>query len=44
MPAAEHVFRRSDSATVWVGYSDTGELVFDGQDGEYSWVPNRVLT
>ena len=35
MPAAEHVFRRSDSATVWVGYSDTGELVFDGQDGEY---------
>ena len=35
MLAAERVFWRNDTATVWVGYGDAGELVFDGQDSEY---------
>ena len=35
MPAAERLFWRNDTATVWVGYSDAGELLFDGRDSEY---------
>ena len=34
MPAAERVFWRHGTASVWVGYSDAGELVSDGQDTE----------
>jgi hypothetical protein len=32
VPAAERVFWRTDTATVWVGYADGGELVFTGWD------------
>jgi hypothetical protein len=35
MPAAERVFWRTDSATVWIGTDDDGALRFDGYDREY---------
>src|SRR4051794_31129782 len=35
VPAAERVFWRSETCTVWVGYDDTGALVFNGADRHY---------
>jgi hypothetical protein len=35
VPAAERVFWRSDSCTVWVSYGDAGALVFNGDDRQY---------
>jgi len=35
MSAAERVFWRSDTCRVWVGYDDSGALVFNGVDREY---------
>ena len=35
MPADERVFWRTATCTVWVGYADGGELVFNGDDRVY---------
>jgi hypothetical protein len=35
VPAAERVFWRSESCTVWVSYHDGGGLVFSGEDRQY---------
>jgi hypothetical protein len=35
VPAAERVFWRTETCTVWVGYDDTGALVFSGADKQY---------
>jgi hypothetical protein len=35
VPAAERVFWRSDSCTVWVSNGDVGALVFNGDDRQY---------
>jgi hypothetical protein len=35
VPAAERVFWRSDSSTVWVSYGDGGALVVNGEDRHY---------
>jgi len=32
VPAAERVFWRTETCTVWVGYDQAGALVFSGQD------------
>jgi len=35
VPDVERVFWRTDTCTVWVGYTDGGELVFIGYDRVY---------
>jgi hypothetical protein len=35
VPAAERVFWRSDTYTVWVSQADGGALVFNGEDRQY---------
>ena len=35
MPDVERVFWRTDACTVWVGYTEGGELVFIGYDRVY---------
>jgi hypothetical protein len=35
VPATERVFWRSDTCSVWVGYNEAGDLVFDGYDRGY---------
>jgi hypothetical protein len=35
VPAAERVFWRTETCTVWVGYDQAGALVFSGQDRQH---------